>query len=53
MQNKANFMHFSPEKGDFTKKQSQFKANLTQIKPNLTQFQSQSNPIYANFIGQK
>jgi hypothetical protein len=39
MQNKANFMHFSPEKGDFTKKQSQFKPNLIQNKPN-------SNPIW-------
>ena len=38
MQNKANFVHFSPEKGDFTKKQ-------TQYKPNLTQFKANSNPI--------
>ena len=45
MQNKANFMRYSPENDDFTKKQtqlkpiqSQFKANLTQNKPNLSQF---------------
>ena len=38
MQNKANYMRFSPENADFTKKQSQFKPNLSQNKPN-------SNPI--------
>jgi hypothetical protein len=31
MQNKANFVHLSPEKGDFTKKQSQFKPNSKPI----------------------
>ena len=45
MQNKANFVHFSPEKGDFTKKQSQFKPNKAKNKPNLTQFKANSNPI--------
>jgi hypothetical protein len=44
MQNKANFVHFSPEKGDFTKKQTQFKPNLTQYKANLTQNKPNSNP---------
>ena len=34
MQNKANFMRFSPENADFTKKQTQFKPNLTQYKAN-------------------
>jgi hypothetical protein len=38
MQNKPNFVHFSPEKGDFTKKQ-------TQLKPKQTQFKPNSNPI--------
>jgi hypothetical protein len=49
MQNKPNFVRFSPENDDFTKKQtqlkpiqSQFKANLSQNKPNLSQFQSQN-----------
>jgi hypothetical protein len=35
MQNKANFMRFSPENANFTKKQSQFKPNLTQYKANF------------------
>ena len=46
MQNKPNFMRFSPENADFTKKQTQYKANFgpksrvakpkqTQFKPNL------------------
>jgi hypothetical protein len=38
MQNKANFVRFSPKNDVFTKKQ-------TQNKPNLSQFQSQTNPI--------
>jgi hypothetical protein len=38
MQNKANFIRFSPENADFTKKQTQNKPNLSQNKPN-------SNPI--------
>ncbi len=33
MQNKANFIRFSPENDDFTKKQSQFKPKQTQFKP--------------------
>jgi len=41
MQNKANFVHFSPEKGDFTKKQTQFKPNKANNKPN----KANSNPI--------
>jgi len=48
MQNKANFMRFSPENNDFTKKQTQFKPNLTQFKPNLSQFKPNSKPIKAN-----
>jgi len=31
MQNKANFMRFSPKNDDFTKKQSQFKPNSKPI----------------------
>ena len=45
MQNKANFMRFSPENADFTKKQSQFKPNLSQNKPNLSQYKANSKPI--------
>ena len=45
MQNKANFVHFSPEKGDFTKKQSQFKPNLSQNKPNSNPIKPKTNPI--------
>jgi hypothetical protein len=31
MQNKANYIRFSPENDDFTKKQTQFKANSNPI----------------------
>ena len=41
MQNKPNFMRFSPENADFTKKQTQLKPIQTQLKP----IQSQFNPI--------
>ena len=34
MQNKANFVRFSPENTVFTKKQSQFNPIQTQFKPN-------------------
>ena len=40
MQNKANFVRFSSENADFTKKQTQFKPNLSQFKPNLSQFKA-------------
>ena len=48
MQNKANFMRFSPENADFTKKQTQFKANKANskpIKPKTKPIQTQSKPI--------
>jgi len=45
MQNKPNFIRFSPQNEDLTKKQTQFKANLTQNKPNLSQYKANSNPI--------
>ncbi len=50
MQNKANFMRFSPENADFTKKQSQFKPNLTQNKPNLSQNKANSKPICSELV---
>ena len=53
MQNKPNFIHFSPENADFTKKQSQFKPNLTQNKPNLSQFKAKTNPILSAVGGFK
>jgi len=51
MQNKANFMRFSPENADFTKKQTQFKPNLSQFKANLTQFKAKTNPILTRQTG--
>jgi hypothetical protein len=35
MQNKPNFVHISPKKGDFTKKQTQFKPNQSQFWANI------------------
>ncbi len=34
MQNKPNFMRFSPKNADITKKQTQFKPNKAKNKPN-------------------
>ena len=45
MQNKANFLYFSPKNAEFTKKQTQFKPNKAKNKPNLTQYKANSNPI--------
>ena len=45
MQNKPNFIRFSPQNADFTKKQTQFKPNKAKNKPNLTQYKVNSNPI--------
>jgi len=36
MQNKPNFLYFSPENDDFTKKQTQFKPNSKPIKANFS-----------------
>ena len=41
MQNKANFVRFSPENADFTKKQTQFKPNKAKNKPNSKPIQTQ------------
>ena len=48
MQNKPNFMRFSPENDDFTKKQSQNKPNLSQFKANSNPIKAKTNPIKAN-----
>ena len=45
MQNKPNFIHFSPENDDFTKKQSQFKPNQSQFWANIKGSKAKTNPI--------
>ncbi len=66
MQNKPNFMRFSPENADITKKQTQFKPNQsqfwanikgvkakqTQFKPKQTQFHSPQSQTGLPISGQ-
>jgi len=49
MQNKANFMLFSPENDDSTKKQTQFKAKTNPIKAKTNPIKAKTKPIEANF----
>jgi 23S rRNA (adenine2503-C2)-methyltransferase len=46
MQNEPNFIRFSPENANFTKKRSQFEANKAKNKPNL----SQNEPKQSQFV---
>jgi len=45
MQNKANFVRFSPENPVFTKKQSQFNPIQTQLKPKQSQFKANLSSV--------
>ena len=44
LQNKPNFLDFSPENDDFTKKQTQFKPNTNPNKANTKPIQTQYLP---------
>jgi len=51
MQNKPNFMRFSPENNDFTKNKANsnpIKANSKPIQPKTNPIQTQSKPISYN-----
>jgi hypothetical protein len=48
MQNKSNFLHFSPENEDFDKKQTQFKPNQSQFWPKNRGSKANSNPNKPN-----
>jgi len=49
MQNKPNFMRFSPENADITKKQTQFKPNQSQFWANIKGGKAKTNPIQSQF----
>jgi hypothetical protein len=50
MQNKPNFPHFSPEKEDFAKKQTQFKPNSNPIKANFRLISGLAKPKQTQFL---
>jgi hypothetical protein len=52
MQNKANFMRFSSENADFTKKQTQLKPIQTQFNPIQSQFNPKQTQFKPNFTPQ-
>jgi len=49
MQNKANFIRFSPENDDFTKKQTQLKPIQSQFNPIQSQFKPKQTQFKPNF----